>query len=78
MNTSNLSQTTPLVVAPSLPPWIAWVSGALRRIKALQMQAFETQGPSEQAYHQISFTATPISFYRKGHYPPFQDWYGYR
>ena len=78
MNTSNLSQTAPLVVVPSLPPRLAWVSGALRRIKAFQMQAFEIQGPSEQAYHQLSFTATPIRFSGKGHYPPFQDWYGYR
>src|SRR5215468_6672828 len=37
MSTSKLSQKASLAVVPSLPPLMTWVSGALHRIRALQM-----------------------------------------
>jgi len=78
MTTSNLSQTAPLIAAPSLPPLLAWVSGVLHRIQALQMPAVGMLEPSEQTYHQISFPATPLLFPRKSIYTPREDWKGYR
>lgn len=78
MNTSNLSHTAPLVVVPSLPPLLAWVSVALHRVQALQMHVVEIQEPSEQTYHQISLLATPLRFSGKSIYTPQQDWNGFR
>ena len=78
MSTSNLSQTAPLVVAPSLTPWLSWVSGALHRVQALQMPAWKGLDPSEQTYHQVSLHATPLRFSGKSIYTPSRDWNGYR
>jgi len=78
MNTSNLSQTAPLAVVPSLPAWLAWVSGVLHRIQAFQRHALKIQEPSEQAYHRVSLPATPLLFSGKGIYTPRRDWDGYR
>jgi len=78
MNTSNLSHTAPIVVVPSLPPLLAWVSGALHRVKALQMPVLKIQEPSEQVYHPIPLLATPLRFSGKSIYTPHQDWDGYR
>jgi hypothetical protein len=83
MSTSNLSQTAPLVaprfiVGASLPPLFAWVSGALHRVRALQMPVVEIQEPSEQTSHQISLLATPLRFSGKSIYTPQQDWNGFR
>ncbi len=78
MSTSNLSQTAPLAVVPSLPPLLAWVSVLLHRVKALRMHTLEIQEPSEQTYHPIPLLVTPLRFSGKAIYTPLQDWYGYR
>ena len=78
MNTSNPSQAAPLVVAPSRPPLLAWMSVALHRAKAFLMPILKRQEPSEQTYHQRSLPATPLLFSGKGIYTPLQDWNGYR
>jgi hypothetical protein len=78
MNTSDLSQTAPLVVVPSLPPLLAWVSGALHRVQALQMPVLKIQEPSEQTYHQVSLLVTPLRFSGKSIYSPHQGWDGFR
>ena len=78
MNTSNLSHTAPLTVAPSFPPLFAWVSEALHGVKTLQMHTLEIQEPSEQTYHPIPLLTTPLRFSGKGIYTPLQGWDGYR
>jgi hypothetical protein len=78
MNTSNLSQTAPLVVVPSLPPLLAWVSRALHCVQALQMPVLKIQAPSEQTYPPIPLLVTPLRFSGKSIYTPHQDWDGYR
>ncbi len=78
MSTSNLSQTAPLVVAPSLTPWPSWVSGALHRVQTLLIPVLSSHEPSEQTYHQISLHATSLRFSGKSIYTPHRDWNGYR
>jgi hypothetical protein len=78
MSTSNLSQTTSVVVASSLPPLFSWVGRALHRVQALQMHVWEILEPSEQTYHPISFPATPLRFSGKSIYTPRQEWNSFR
>ena len=76
MSTSNLSQTAPLVVAPSLTPSHSLVNRVLHRVKTLLIYALEKQELSEQTFHPS--LGTPICFSRKSIYTPIQDWNGYR
>ena len=78
MSTSNLSQTAPLAVAPSLPAWLPWVGGVLRRVQALLMPGLSGQESSDQPYHQVSLHATPLRFSGKSIYTPHREWNGYR
>lgn len=78
MNTSKLSQTAPLAAVPTHLPLLAWVSGALHRVKTLLIHTLEKQEPSEQPYHRISLPATPLLFSGKSIYTPLRDWDSYR
>jgi hypothetical protein len=78
MSTSNLSQTAPLVVAPSLTPSHSLVTGALHRVKTLLMHALVKQELSERTYQPSPFLVTPVRFSKKDIYTPLRDWNGYR
>ena len=75
MNTSKLIHTAPLVAAPSLPPWLAWVRVPLHFLKALQMPVLDT---SEQTYHTAPLVVTPVRFSWESMYTPPQEGEGYR
>jgi len=80
MNTSNLSQTAPLVAVPSLSPSLAWAHWPLHHAKAFLMHAFGAEGSTFSASQDASYPLPdmPLRFSNKSIYTPSQDWYGYR
>ena len=80
MSTSNLSQTTPHVAAPSFPPLLGWASGALQRAEAFLIRTFRPAGSDYSAFLSALpiLPSTPLLFSGKGIYTPRQEWNGYR
>lgn len=80
MNTSNLSQTVPLVVVSSPLPSLVQPHGPLHGAKAFLMQVLRVGGRAFLVSLSDSHTlcGVPFRFSNKSVYTPSQDWYGYR